>query len=96
MKRRGQAVGFSLAGTAFGMMIMPQAIKFLLDEYGFRGAILVLGSFALNSLVGSSLMEPAERYYVPEVEDEEEVPTHVKVIILSKVKQVLIKLIYFQ
>ncbi|XP_019881067.1 uncharacterized protein LOC109608948 isoform X2 [Aethina tumida] len=78
LKRRGQAVGFSLAGTAFGMMIMPQAIKFLLDEYGFRGAILVLGSFALNSLVGSSLMEPAERYYVPEVEDEEEVPTHVK------------------
>ncbi|CAH0561107.1 unnamed protein product [Brassicogethes aeneus] len=76
VKRRGQAVGYSLAGTAFGMMVMPQAIKYLLVEFGFRGAILVMGGFALNSLVGSSLLEPAEKYFVPEAE--EDCPTHVK------------------
>lgn len=37
LKRRGQAIGFSLAGTAFGMMLMPQAVRLLLDEFGFRG-----------------------------------------------------------
>lgn len=72
VKRRGQAVGFSLAGTAFGMMLMPQAVKFLLDSYSFRGAILVLGAFALNGLVGSALLQPAKWHFVPEVKDEEE------------------------
>lgn len=42
LKRRGQAIGFSLAGTAFGMMLMPQAVRLLLDEFGFRGYYLNL------------------------------------------------------
>ncbi|XP_045478952.1 uncharacterized protein LOC123683965 [Harmonia axyridis] len=66
VKKRGQAVGLSLAGTAFGMMIMPQAIKLLLDAYAFRGAILVLGAFALNGVVGSCVLQPAEWHYVEE------------------------------
>ncbi|KAG5870484.1 hypothetical protein JTB14_001678 [Gonioctena quinquepunctata] len=72
VKRRGQAVGFSLAGTALGMMIMPQAIRYLLEWYGFRGAILVLGAFAMNGIVGSSVLQPAEWHFVPEQNDEEE------------------------
>lgn len=72
VKRRGQAVGFSLAGTAFGMMLMPQAVKFLLEAYSFRGAILILGAFALNAIVGSTLLQPAHWHYVPEVKDDEE------------------------
>ncbi|RZC33016.1 uncharacterized protein BDFB_004524, partial [Asbolus verrucosus] len=72
VKRRGQAVGFSLAGTAFGMMLMPQAVKFLLDAYSFRGAILILGAFALNAIVGSTLLQPAKWHYVSESKDEEE------------------------
>ncbi|XP_076252834.1 monocarboxylate transporter 9 isoform X2 [Rhynchophorus ferrugineus] len=72
MKRRGQAIGFSLAGTAFGMMLMPQAVRLLLDTYGFRGAILILGAFALNSLVGSTLLQPAKWHYVPEEKSVEE------------------------
>ncbi|KAL1509088.1 hypothetical protein ABEB36_003883 [Hypothenemus hampei] len=66
LKRRGQAIGFSLAGTAFGMMLMPQAVRLLLDEFGFRGAIFLLGGFALNSLVGSVLLQPAKWHYVSE------------------------------
>lgn len=72
VKRRGQAVGFSLAGTAFGMMLMPQAVRLLLECYGFRGAILILGGVALNAIVGSALLQPAKWHYVPEVKDEEE------------------------
>lgn len=72
VKKRGQAVGLSLAGTAFGMMVMPQAIKFLLEWYGFRGAILILGAFALNGIVGSSLLQPAKWHYVEEKYNPEE------------------------
>lgn len=72
MKRRGQAVGLSLAGTAFGMMLMPQAVKFLLEAYDFRGTILILGAFALNAIVGSTLLQPAKWHFVPEFKDEEE------------------------
>lgn len=71
VRRRGQAVGFSLAGTAFGMMLMPQAVKFLLDWYSFRGAILVLGAFALNAIVGSCVLQPAKWHYIPEVKAED-------------------------
>ncbi|CAH1159685.1 unnamed protein product [Phaedon cochleariae] len=66
VKRRGQAVGFSLAGTALGMMLMPQAIRYLLEWYSFRGAILVLGAFAMNGIAGSSVLQPAEWHFVPE------------------------------
>ncbi|KRT80450.1 membrane transporter [Oryctes borbonicus] len=76
VKRRGQAVGFSLAGTAFGMMLMPQAVRLLLEEYSFRGAILILGAMALNSLVGSALLQPAKWHYIPEEKKEEEGAYH--------------------
>lgn len=72
VKRRGQAVGFSLAGTAFGMMLMPQAVRLLLEAYDFRGAILVLGGVAFHALAGSSLLQPAEWHFVPEARDEEQ------------------------
>lgn len=72
VRRRGQAVGFSLAGTALGMMLMPQAIRLLLEHYGFRGSIIILGAIALNAIVGSALLQPAKWHYIPEVRDEEE------------------------
>ncbi|CAH1127274.1 unnamed protein product [Ceutorhynchus assimilis] len=72
MKKRGHAIGYSLAGTAFGMMLMPQAVRLLLDAFGFRGAILVLGGFALNSLVGSISLQPAKWHFVPEQKNIEE------------------------
>lgn len=71
VKKRGQAVGFSLAGTAFGMMLMPQAVRILLEAYTFRGAILILGALCLNAVLGSCLLQPAEWHFIPEVKDEE-------------------------
>lgn len=59
-------MGLSLAGVALGMMVMPQVITLLLDFYGFRGAIILLGGFALHSFVGSLLLQPAKWHYIPE------------------------------
>ncbi|XP_031828547.1 monocarboxylate transporter 12-like isoform X2 [Nomia melanderi] len=57
-KKRGQAVGFSMAGTTLAMMLVPQLIHVLLDSYGFRGAMLIIGGWALHSVVGACLLRP--------------------------------------
>ncbi|XP_056642267.1 monocarboxylate transporter 9-like isoform X1 [Diorhabda sublineata] len=72
VKRRGQAVGFSLAGTAVGMMLMPQAVQYLLERYSFRGAILILGAFAMNGIAGSAVLQPVKWHSISEVNDDEE------------------------
>lgn len=61
-RRRGQAVGLSMAGTALGMLIMPQLVRILLEEYSFRGAVLILSGLAFNSLVGATLLQPIKRH----------------------------------
>ncbi|KAK1129011.1 hypothetical protein K0M31_020145 [Melipona bicolor] len=57
-KKRGQAVGFSMAGTTLAMMIVPQLVHLLLSSYGFRGAMLIVGGWALHSVVGACLLRP--------------------------------------
>ncbi|TGZ52829.1 Monocarboxylate transporter, partial [Temnothorax longispinosus] len=59
-KKRGQAVGFSMAGTALAMMVVPLLIHMLLDIYGFRGTTLIVGGWALHSVIGSCLLRPLE------------------------------------
>lgn len=47
---RGRAVGLALAGTGIGQMLMPHVVRLLLDYYGFRGTILIMGALALNGV----------------------------------------------
>ncbi|XP_064556685.1 uncharacterized protein LOC135441134 [Drosophila montana] len=69
--KRGQAVGLSMAGTAMGMLIMPQLVRILLEGYGFRGAVLLLSGVALNATVGSVLLQPIKWHMKEEFDDEE-------------------------
>lgn len=64
-KKRGQAVGFSMAGTSLAMMVVPLLIHVLLDIYGFRGTTLIVGGWALHSVVGSCLLRPLEEQPPP-------------------------------
>lgn len=41
-------------------MIMPNIVRILLDEYGFRGAALIMASLAFHGLVGAALFQPVE------------------------------------
>ncbi|XP_033324546.2 monocarboxylate transporter 2 [Megalopta genalis] len=59
-KKRGQAVGFSMAGTTLAMMLVPQLIHVLLDSYGFQGTMLIVGACALHSAVGACLLRPLD------------------------------------
>ncbi|EDV99911.1 uncharacterized protein LOC6565462 [Drosophila grimshawi] len=69
--KRGQAVGLSMAGTAMGMLIMPQLVRILLECYDFRGAVLLLSGVALNAIVGSVLLQPVKWHMKEEFDDEE-------------------------
>ena len=57
-KRRGIANAFCLSGTAAGSFTLPFLIENLLEEYGFRGTMLVLGACMLHILVSSALYRP--------------------------------------
>lgn len=58
--RRGQAVGLAMAGTGIGQMAMPHVVRLILEQYGFRGSILIMGGLALNGCAGALLFQPVE------------------------------------
>lgn len=69
--KRGQAVGLSMAGTALGMLILPQLVSHLLDWFAFSGAILVLAGLALHATFGSTLLQPVKWHLKEEIIDVE-------------------------
>lgn len=52
-KNRGRALGVALAGTGIGQMLMPFIVKELLEEYGYRGATLLIGGLTLHGVSAS-------------------------------------------
>uniref|UniRef100_A0A182TBJ8 Major facilitator superfamily (MFS) profile domain-containing protein n=1 Tax=Anopheles maculatus TaxID=74869 RepID=A0A182TBJ8_9DIPT len=46
--RKGRAVGFALAGTGVGQILMPLLVQFLLSNFNFRDATLIIGGLAFN------------------------------------------------
>lgn len=74
-RKRGQAVGLSMAGTALGMLIMPQLVRVLLEEFAFRGAVLIIAGLALHSAVGSFLLQPVKWHLKEEKDDVEMLET---------------------
>lgn len=60
--RKGCAVGIAVAGTGIGQTLMPHVVRFLLEEYGFSGTVLIMGGFAFHGIVGGLLMQPVENH----------------------------------
>ncbi|XP_034952019.1 monocarboxylate transporter 1 [Chelonus insularis] len=57
-KKKGQAVGFSSAGTTIAMMLVPQAAHLFLGLYGFKGTMLIFGGLSMHSIIGSCFLRP--------------------------------------
>lgn len=64
-KRRGLANGVLMAWEGGGQFLGPPLINFLQDEYGFRGATLVLGAIVFNCAVGAAVFHPVEWHLKP-------------------------------
>ncbi|PSN41453.1 hypothetical protein C0J52_14533 [Blattella germanica] len=62
--RRGVAMGLCQAGIGLGFIAIPYLVQAMLDNYGFRGTMLLLGGVALNSIVGALLYHPVEWHMV--------------------------------
>lgn len=56
--KRAKANAFCLSGTAFGSFILPHLIQGLINEFGFRGALLIFGACMLHLLISAALYRP--------------------------------------
>lgn len=59
-RKRGVANAIMMAGVCLGQIVGPPLARFLQDEYGFRGATMIIGAILLNGCVGASLFHPVE------------------------------------
>lgn len=62
VRLRGLANGICISGSAFGSIILPPILRYLLEEYGYRGAILIMGGITLNTWVAALFYEPVESH----------------------------------
>ncbi|KAK7486456.1 hypothetical protein BaRGS_00022257, partial [Batillaria attramentaria] len=61
-RRRSLANSISKCGVGAGAMIFPPMITYFIQEYGVRGALLLVGSICLNGLTAGALMRPLSFY----------------------------------
>lgn len=62
VRLRGLANGVCISGSAFGSIILPPILRYLLEKYGYRGAILIMGGITLNTWVAALFYEPVENH----------------------------------
>lgn len=46
-----------------GTMVYPVMVQFLMDRYGFRGAIAIIAALNAHSILGMLVMHPIEWHY---------------------------------
>lgn len=62
VRLRGLANGICISGSAFGSIILPPLLRYVLEEYGYRGACLVMGAITLNTWIAAIFYEPVENH----------------------------------
>lgn len=62
VRLRGLANGLCISGSALGSIFLPPLLGILLREYGYRGAVLIMGAVTLNVWASALLYEPVEKH----------------------------------
>ncbi|XP_066267517.1 monocarboxylate transporter 12-like, partial [Branchiostoma lanceolatum] len=57
-RRHATANGIGVCGTGIGIFVFPLLYRFLIDEFGWRGALLVAAGIPLHGCVCGALMRP--------------------------------------
>ncbi|XP_020292766.1 monocarboxylate transporter 12 [Pseudomyrmex gracilis] len=65
VRLRGLANGLCISGSALGSIFLPPILGFLLREYGYRGAVLIMGAVTLNVWASALLYHPVEWHMIP-------------------------------
>ena len=63
-RRRSLANALCLSGTAAGSFTLPVLISRLLDQYGFRGTLLLLGGCLLHVCISAALFRPLATHVI--------------------------------
>ncbi|XP_020283845.1 uncharacterized protein LOC109854795 isoform X2 [Pseudomyrmex gracilis] len=61
-KLRGFANGLCISGSAIGTIVLPPFLQYLLDCFGYRGAVLIMGAITLNTLICGLLYHPVQQH----------------------------------
>ncbi|XP_044741743.1 uncharacterized protein LOC123302738 [Chrysoperla carnea] len=62
VRLRGLANGLCISGSALGSIILPPVLRILLEYYGYRGAVLIMGGITLHVWVGALFYDPVEKH----------------------------------
>ncbi|KAI4499574.1 hypothetical protein M0802_005470 [Mischocyttarus mexicanus] len=65
VRLRGLANGLCISGSALGSIFLPPLLGLLLQEYGYRGAVLIMGALTLNVWACALLYDPVEKHMIP-------------------------------
>ncbi|ELT97796.1 hypothetical protein CAPTEDRAFT_210198 [Capitella teleta] len=61
-KRRSLANGLAVAGGSVGQLVLPLFLSYILNEYGYEGAMLIYAGVCLNVIPGVMLLRPPSFY----------------------------------
>lgn len=63
-KKKGKAMSISTSGGGIGTIVLPLFYITVIDYYGFRGGMLIIGAVVLNCAFAGALLRPAEKLQV--------------------------------
>lgn len=61
-KRRGFASAAVMSSVSLGGSVFPPLVKYLLDEFGLRGTMIILTGLTLNMFVGAAVQRPLDSF----------------------------------
>lgn len=76
-KKRALATGLSVCGSGIGTSVFAPLLEYLIDIYGWRGTMLILGGIVGNVVVCGCLLRPLE--YSPKEKYEKALETFTKI-----------------
>lgn len=62
VKLRGLANGLCISGSALGSIFLPPLLRVLLDQYGYRGACLIMGAITLNCFIAALFYDDVSKH----------------------------------
>lgn len=87
-RKRALAMGIAVCGSGIGTFSVAPLVQYLLDAYGWRGAILILAGLILNCAVFGCLYRPLEPpRRAPSKEELPEIPEEARKPLLLRIKE---------
>lgn len=73
-KNKGKAMGISTIGSGLGTVVIAPLISFLLDMYGYPGAMMIVGALMLNNCIAAALYRPVEGNFPKKRQKKDQIP----------------------